>query len=74
MDNNGMKRIKVKELQYAILRLSSILATIDALDCESGSAGSYDLHDQLWTMSKCEKTLKECSERMADIIPKAKGE
>jgi hypothetical protein len=69
MDNNFIKHEVVEEMEHILKRFTESLAVLDALDRDTGSSGAYDLHDQLFTLTKSSESLAACLKRIRLIIP-----
>ena len=59
----------LQEIGLALEVVSSKMSILEALDQDSSCSGSYDLVDQLYTMTNSLDALKKATQRAELIVP-----
>ncbi len=69
MNNNSLKKYVVSDMSLMVHQLRLKYEILDALDRDTTEDNSYELHDQLATISNHINKLNEVLQRSTLIIP-----
>jgi len=69
MTNNEMKQYTLGNMAGMLEQLRQKVNVLDALDRDTTTTGSYDLHDQLTSMSQTLKEFEAVVQRAVKVVP-----
>ncbi len=69
MTNNEMKKYTLGNMAGMLEQLRQKVNVLDALDRDTTTTGSYDLHDQLTSMSQTLKEFEAVVQRAVKVVP-----
>ena len=69
MNNNRLKHLILTQIDSALDVVQNKIDILDALDSDSSDSGHGDLHDQLLTIFRANKTLQEALMRASAVVP-----
>ena len=69
MTNNEMKKYTLGNMAGMLEQIRRKVDVLDALDRDTTTTGSYDLHDQLTSMSQTLKEFEAVVQRAVKVVP-----
>ena len=69
MTNNEMKKYTLGNMAGMLEQIRRKVDVLDALDRDTTTTGSYDLHDQLTSMSQTLKEFEAVVQRAVNVVP-----